>query len=175
MTAVAIIIEQANPVAKENRLIPPTMEQPEYNMFQREKMEKEYLHIFDRHSLGTTIWSPLASGILTGKYNAKNPPKNTRLEMEGMGWLKKKAMLESKLLKAEKLQLLAKKLSIPLPKLAIAWILKNPNVSTAILGASKPEQLKETLTSLEVLPLLTHEVMNAIEKILDTKPEQPEY
>ena len=162
-------------VAQKYNLIAPSMEQPEYNMFHRQKMEQEYLHLFTNHGLGTTIWSPLASGILTGKYSVKNPPKNTRLDMTGMDWLKKKVMQDDKLKKAEKLLVLANKLGVALPKLSIAWVLKNKNVSTAILGASKPEQLKETLSALEVLPLLTQEVLTAIEKILNNKPEQTEY
>ena len=162
-------------VAQKYNLIAPSMEQPEYNMFHRQKMEQEYLHLFINHGLGTTIWSPLASGILTGKYSVKNPPKNTRLDMTGMDWLKKKVMQDDKLKKAEKLLVLANKLGVALPKLSIAWVLKNKNVSTAILGASKPEQLKETLSALEVLPLLTQEVLTAIEKILNNKPEQTEY
>ncbi len=162
-------------VAQKYNLIPPTMEQPEYNMFQREKMEKEFLHLFTHHGLGTTIWSPLASGALTGKYSIKNKPKDTRLAMDGMEWLKKKVLIEHHLEKAEKMNLLAAKLGVSLPKLAIAWVLKNKHVSTAILGASKPEQLKETLTSLDVLPLLTEEVMMTIEGILNNKPRQAEF
>lgn len=161
--------------AEKYKLIPPTMEQPEYNLFHREKLEKEFLHLFEHHGLGTTIWSPLASGALTGKYSVKNPPKSTRLTMEGMDWLKKKVLQEEKLMKAEKLLRLSKKIGISLPQLAIAWVVKNKNVSTAILGASKPEQLKETLKSLEVLPLLSPEIMERIEKIVQNKPVQPEW
>jgi voltage-dependent potassium channel beta subunit len=162
-------------VAEKRNLIGPTMEQPEYNLFHREKMENEYLHLFNNHGLGTTIWSPLASGALTGKYSAKNPPKNTRLSMNGMEWLKTKILQEEKMKKADQLLLLSKDLQIPLPQLAIGWILKNKNVSTAILGASKPEQLKETLGSLECLPKLTKEVLEKIEKIVKNKPTQPEW
>lgn len=168
-------IMEAIYAAQKNHLIPPTMEQPQYNMFVRDKVEKDYLHIFNNHSLGTTIWSPLASGALTGKYNSKSIPKNTRLNIEGMDWLKKKVLKEDQLNTVEKLQKLAGKLNVSLPKLAIAWVLKNKNVSTAILGASKPEQLKETLTSLAVLPLLTYDVMESIEKILDNKPRLAEF
>ncbi len=162
-------------VAQKNNLIPPTMEQPEYNMFQREKMEKEFTHLFTHHGLGSTIWSPLASGALTGKYTSKSKPKNTRLGMDGLEWLSKKVLQAEHLAKAEKLALLAKQLNVSLPRLAIAWVLKNKYVSTAILGASKPEQLVETLTSLDVLPLLTEEVMLKIEKILQNKPKQAEF
>ncbi len=156
--------------AQKNNLIPPVMEQPQYNMFVREKMEKDYVHIFKHHSYGTTVWSPLASGALTGKYNQKSQPKNTRIKMEGMDWLKKRVMHKEQLEKVEKLQKLARELEISLPKLAIAWVLKNKNVSTAILGASKPEQLKETLTAIDILPLLTEKIMEKVELILENKP-----
>ncbi len=162
-------------VAQKFNLIGPTMEQPEYNLFHRNKMEHEFLHLFQNHGLGTTIWSPLASGALTGKYSSKNPPKNTRLNMSGMEWLKTKVLQEEKMKKADQLLALTKKLNLSLPQLAIAWVLKNKNVSTAILGASKPEQLKETLNSLQIVPLLTKEVMDAIEKIVKNKPIQPEW
>jgi len=168
-------IMEAIYAAQKNHLIPPTMEQPQYNMFVRDKVEKDYLPIFNNHSLGTTIWSPLASGVLTGKYNNKSLPKNTRLHLQDMDWLKKKVLQEDQLKKVEKLQKLALKLEVSLPKLAIAWVLKSKNVSTAILGASKTEQLKETLTSLDAIPLLTTEVMEAIEKILDNKPRIAEF
>lgn len=162
-------------VAKDYKLIGPTMEQPQYNMFERTKLEKDYLLLFRDHGLGTTIWSPLASGLLTGKYN-QNAPSDTRLSIEGMDWLKEKTLGDSsKIEKTQKLHELAKQLGTSLPKLSIAWCAKNPNVSTVILGASKPEQLKETLSSLEVLPLLTNEVMTQIEGILQNKPVLAQY
>lgn len=162
-------------VAKDYKLIGPTMEQPQYNMFERTKLEKDYLLLFRDHGLGTTIWSPLASGLLTGKYNNADP-KDTRLNIEGMDWLKERTLGDqSKIEKTKKLDALAKELGSTLPKLAIAWTVKNPNVSTTILGASKVEQLKETITSLEVVPLLTNEVMEKIEKILNNKPALAQY
>lgn len=162
-------------VAKDYKLIGPTMEQPQYNMFERTKLEKDYLLLFRDHGLGTTIWSPLASGLLTGKYNNADP-KDTRLHIEGMDWLKERTLGDqSRIEKTKKLDALAKELGTTLPKLAIAWTVKNPNVSTTILGASKVEQLKETLTSLEVVPLLTNEVMEKIEKILNNKPGLAQY
>jgi voltage-dependent potassium channel beta subunit len=159
--------------AEKNRLIGPTMEQPQYNMFERTKLEKDYMLLFRDFGLGTTVWSPLASGLLTGKYNSAMP-SDTRLTIEGMDWLKERTfgVDNSRLEKTKQLDKLAKDLGTSLPKLAIAWCVKNPNVSTAILGASKPEQLKETVTSLEVLPLLTSEVMDKIEEILKNKPLQ---
>lgn len=162
-------------VAKDYKLIGPTMEQPQYNMFERTKMEKDYLLLFKDYGLGTTIWSPLGSGLLTGKYNNADP-KDTRLHIEGMDWLKERTLGDqSRIEKTKKLDVIAKLLDTTLPKLAVAWTVKNPNVSTTILGASKVSQLKETLTSLSVVPLLTDEVMAKIETILDNKPIQPLY
>jgi voltage-dependent potassium channel beta subunit len=168
-------IMEAILVAQKYNLIAPIMEQPEYNMFNREKMEKEFLHLFNYHGIGTTIWSPLASGILSGKYSVKNPPKNTRLEMNGMEWLKTKILQKDKLAKAEKLIILAKKLNVSMPNMCIGWVLKNKHVSTAILGASKTEQLKETLSAINAQSIFTKEVINEIEKILDNKPLLPEW
>lgn len=168
-------IMQAYVFAERNRLIGPTMEQPQYNLFERTKMEKDYLLLFRDFGLGTTIWSPLASGLLTGKYNNGIPTDN-RLHIEGMDWLKERTLGdESRFAKIKSLAGIAAELNITLPKLAIAWCLKNPNVSTAILGASKPEQLKETLTSVEVLPLLTADVMTKIDTILNNQPIQAQY
>lgn len=167
-------IMEAIRVARQYNLIGPTMEQPQYNLLERHKMENEYLLLFKEYGLGTTIWSPLASGLLSGKYTS-GVTKDTRLELKGMEWLKDAVLNEEKLKKAEKLQGLADQLNIPLAKLSLAWCLKNPNVSTVILGASKTAQLKENLTTLEVLPLLTEEVMTAIEDIMQTKPHLPQF
>lgn len=167
-------IMEAHMVARENRLIGPVMEQPEYNMFHRHKVEVEFSQIYKTVGLGTTIWSPLASGVLTDKYLDKFP-EDTRMGMTGMEWLKNIALTEERIDKARKLNFLAKELGVSLAKLAIAWCLKNPNVSTAILGASKVHHLEETLQSLEVVPMITTEVSNQIEAILDNKPQHPEY
>jgi voltage-dependent potassium channel beta subunit len=161
--------------AERNRLIGPTMEQPQYNMFERTKLEKDYLLLFRDFGLGTTIWSPLASGLLTGKYN-NEMPEDTRLNIEGMDWLKERTLGDNtRIEKTRQMSAFAKELGTTLPKLAVAWCVKNPNVSTTILGASKPEQLKETLTSLEVVPLLTTDVMEKIETILQNQPTLPLY
>lgn len=163
-------IMQAFVFAERHHLIGPSMEQPQYNMFERTKMEKEFLLLFRDFGLGTTIWSPLASGLLTGKYNDGVPTDN-RLHIEGMGWLKDRALGDhSKIDKVKKITKLANDLGTSTALLALAWTIKNPNVSTAILGASKVEQLEENLKALEVLPLLTPRVMDKIESILKNKP-----
>ncbi len=165
-------IMEAHMVARDLRLIGPTMEQPQYNMFERAKMEVEYSQIFKTVGLGTTIWSPLGSGVLTDKYlNAF--PDDTRLGIEGLEWLKERSISPEKLEKTRALNNLANEMGTSLAKMAIAWCLKNPNVSSVILGASKPEQLKETLTSLDVLPSLNEEIMSKIEEILGNKPIAP--
>lgn len=165
-------IMEAIAVAKQYNLIGPTMEQPQYNLFERNKLENEYLHLFNNHGLGTTIWSPLASGILSGKYT-NSGVEGTRLGMEGLEWLKDRTLAQDRMDKAVALQNLANSLSVPLAQLAIAWCLKNPNVSTVILGASKTEQLQQNLKALEVVSVLTDEVMEQIEEIVQTKPELP--
>jgi voltage-dependent potassium channel beta subunit len=159
---------EAFEVARTQNLIAPTMEQPQYNLFWRERFEKEYAPVFAQHGLGTTIWSPLASGLLTGKYNDA-VPDDTRIHRNDLGWLKEKTIgSESgdKIAKSRKLAVLAEELGVSQACMSIAWCLKNPNVSTAILGASKLNQLEENLKALDVLPLLTDEVMQKIESIV---------
>lgn len=159
--------------AERNRLIGPTMEQPQYNLFERTKMEKDYLLLFRDFGLGTTIWSPLASGLLTGKYN-DGIPQDNRLHIEGMDWLKERTLGEgSRIEKTKKLTAFAKELGISVSQLSIAWTLKNPNVSTTILGASKTAQLTENLKALDCVSLLNEEVMLKIEEIVGNKPVQP--
>jgi voltage-dependent potassium channel beta subunit len=167
-------IMEAHYFAKANHLIGPTMEQPQYNMFERNKLENEYLTVFKNFGLGTTIWSPLASGVLSEKY-LNNMPADTRLSIEGMDWLKERSISEEKLQKVKGLNELAKSIGTSLPKLAIAWCLKNENVSTVMLGASKIDQLKETLTALEVAPMITEDLLLKIETILKNKPILPLY
>ncbi len=167
-------IMEAHRAAEKYRLIGPTMEQPQYNMFERNKLEKEYLDVFRTVGLGTTIWSPLASGLLTGKYNA-GIPKNSRFGLEGFDWLKDRWMLDENLKKVKKLSDFSDKLGVSTASLSIAWCLKNPNVSTVILGATKKQQLIDNLKSLEVLPILTQEVMDKIESIMKTKPTLPDF
>ncbi|MBL0329604.1 MAG: aldo/keto reductase [Bacteroidetes bacterium] len=170
-------IMEAYSIARQYGLTPPTMEQPQYNMFHREKFEVEFNKLYSEIGLGTTIWSPLASGLLTGKYN-NEIPKDTRFELANMEWLKKEALGEEgkeKIEKARILATLAKELDTNLPRLALAWCLKNKNVSTVITGASKVEQLKDNLQALEVVEKLTEEVLLSIETILNNKPKHPAY
>jgi len=167
-------IMEAHRVAEKYKLIGPAMEQPQYNMFERNKIDKEYLDIFRTVGMGTTIWSPLASGLLSGKYN-DGIPKKSRFALQGFDWLKDRWMLEDNIKKAKKLSDLANKLNITTAAMSIAWCIKNPNVSTAILGATKKQQLLENLKSLEALPLLNDEVMDKIEGIIKTKPTLPDF
>lgn len=162
-------IMEAHRIAQRDRLIGPTMEQPQYNLFEREKVESDYSQIYKNVGLGTTIWSPLASGLLSGKYN-DGIPKGSRFALEGFDWLKERWMMEDKLKKVKKLGELAAKLGISTAVLSIAWCISNPNVSTAILGATKKQQLLENLKALEAVSLLTPAVHEKIEKIMLNKP-----
>jgi aryl-alcohol dehydrogenase-like predicted oxidoreductase len=166
-------IMEAWAVARRENLIPPLMEQPHYNMFTRERVESDYARLYQEIGLGTTIWSPLDSGILTGKYN-QGIPKDSRLDLEGFDWLKEGYESEEgkeKILKVGQLMPIADELGCTMAQLALAWCLVNPNVSTVITGASKPEQVEENMASLKLVPKLTTEVMGRIEDILDNKPK----
>jgi len=167
-------IMEAHMFAKQNHLIGPIVEQPEYNMFTRHKVEVEFSQVYKTVGLGTTIWSPLASGILSGKYN-KDFPSETRQGMEGMDWLKEKNLTAERIDVVKKLSALAADLDMSLPVLGLAWCLKNPNVSTVILGASKEYQLTENLKSLDAKEKLSAEVMEEIELILSNKPVHPDH
>ena len=167
-------IMEAHRVAEHYRLIGPTMEQPQYNLFEREKIDKEYLDIFRTVGMGTTIWSPLASGLLTGKYN-EAIPKNSRFALAGFDWLKQRWVIDEKVKKVKKLSELANKSGVTTAALSIAWCIKNPNVSTAILGATKKVQLLDNLKALDAVEKLSPEVMEKIEGIMKTKPVLPEY
>ncbi len=167
-------IIEAHMVARQYNLIPPTMEQPQYNMLVRDKVEVEYSQIYKTVGLGTTIWSPLASGILTGKYN-NGVPEDARLNLDELSWLAEKNLQEEYFAKVRKLTDLASDLGISMPVLAIAWVLKNPDVSTAILGASKVYQLEENLKAGEAKKLLNDEVMQRIEDIMQNRPVHPPF
>ncbi len=167
-------IMQAHAVARREHLIPPTMEQPEYNMFARERVEREYWRLYREVGMGTTIFSPLASGLLTGKYN-DDIPGGTRAGMKAYSWLKDDIESETGKGQIEKVRQLTTEVAGPLgcttAQLALAWCLKNPNVSTVITGASKPSQVEENMRALAVTGQLDEEVMGRIETILANKPE----
>ncbi len=168
---------EAYGVARQYNLIPPTMEQPQYNMFHRYRFEVEYGRLYEAIGLGTTIWSPLASGLLTGKYN-DGIPEDTRVNLEGYEWLRE--MFESeewqaRLQKVRELVPIAEELGTTLPRLALAWCIKNPYVSTIITGASRISQVEENMQALDVAPQLTDDVMEKIEAVLDNKPEPMEF
>ncbi len=167
-------IMEAHMIAEKYHLIGPVMEQPQYNMLHREKVEVEYSQIYKTVGLGTTIWSPLASGYLTGKYiNASE--KNVRLKREELGWLADKLFTPENEQKVKNLITFAADHGFSLPQLGIAWCLKNENVSTVILGATKSTQLQETLKSADLVSKLTPEIMLEIEQILQNKPVHPQY
>jgi len=165
-------IRNALGIARQEHLVPPTMEQPQYNMFHRERMEKEYRGLFLDPGLGTTIWSPLASGLLTGKYS-DGIPKDSRLALESYAWLR--SMVESpegrtRLATVKRLEPMAKEMGATLAQLALAWCLANPNVSSVITGASRPEQVTENLKALDLVPRLDARMMARIDEILANRP-----
>ncbi len=157
-------IQEAYSAARQYNLIPPTMEQPQYNLFHRERFEKEYYKLYQNEvGLGTTIWSPLAGGLLTNKYANSIPEDSRAMAHEGTEWL------HARFTNEEARQRIGTNVTL----MSLAWCLKNPNVSSVILGASKIPQLQENLKALEVLPLMTDEVMNRIEDIMQNKPKVP--
>ncbi|MFO7655014.1 MAG: aldo/keto reductase [Candidatus Krumholzibacteriia bacterium] len=167
-------IREAWHVARREHLVPPLMEQPQYNMLSRERVEKEYASLYDDIGLGTTIWSPLASGLLTGKYNEGVPP-DSRLALESYSWLRDMVLgaeAEANIAKIRKLGELAGELGCTQAQLAIAWCLKNPRVSTVITGASRPEQVQENMKALDVAPRLDAAAMERIETILENRPSR---
>jgi voltage-dependent potassium channel beta subunit len=167
-------IMEANRIAEAYRLIGPAMEQPQYNLFERNKVDAEYLEIYKNVGLGTTIWSPLAAGLLTGKYN-DGIPEGSRFQIEGFEWLRDRWLMQEKINKVQQLGAIAKALKVSTASLSIAWCIKNPNVTTAILGATSKAQLLDNLTALDTAALLTPEIMEQIEGIVETKPKLPEY
>jgi voltage-dependent potassium channel beta subunit len=166
-------ILEAYHIARREHLIPPVMEQPQYHLFHRDRFEKEYAELYDWIGLGTTIWSPLAGGLLTGKYN-DGIPEGSRADLAGYEWLRPRFEgdePERKIAKVRRLEPIAAELGCTLAQLAIAWCLTNPHVSTVITGASKPEQVSENMKAAEVFEKLTPEVLEQIEKIVDNKPD----
>lgn len=170
-------IMEAYSVARQFNLIPPTMEQPQYNMLHRERFEVEYGRLYETIGLGTTIWSPLSLGVLTGKYN-DGVPDESRINLPGYEWIKDLFESEEgqiRLQKTRELTKIAAEMNVSMAKLALAWCVKNPNVSTVITGASKVSQVEENMKALDVVPLLTADVMEKIEVVLDNKPKPMDF
>ncbi len=164
-------IMRAHGIARELGLTPPQMEQPQYNMLHRDRVEKEYLPLYREIGLGTTIWSPLASGLLSGKYN-NGTPLGSRATLEGYEWLRKNVMTPRNIEKVKLLEPIAKELGCTMAQMGLAWCLKNPNVSTVITGASRPEQIVENMKALEAVPKLDPEIMERIEGVLGNEPKE---
>jgi voltage-dependent potassium channel beta subunit len=168
-------IRQAYELARREHLVPPVMEQPQYNMFHRQRVETEYRPLYRDVGLGLTTWSPLASGILSGKYN-DGIPEGSRLDTKGYEWLRERSLSEEgrgRLQKVRELAEVADELGCTVAQLALAWCLKNPDVSTVITGASRPEQVAQNMEALNVVAKLADEVMARLEEILDNKPAPP--
>ena len=168
-------IMEAHRVARRDNLTPPTMEQPQYNLFERNRVEDEYRDLYTGVGLGTTVWSPLASGVLTGKYN-QGIGSDGRLNLPGYEWLKEMYESEEGQAKIEKTRALsevAQDIGVPVHHLALAWCLKNPNVSTVILGASRTAQLVDNVKALDAIEKITTEVNERIENIVKNRPEDP--
>ncbi|CBW26260.1 putative aldo-keto oxidoreductase [Halobacteriovorax marinus SJ] len=166
-------ITEAYTLAERYHLTPPTVEQPQYNLLHRERVEREYSPLYEKYGMGTTTWSPLSSGILTGKYG-QGIPEGSRLSLEKFSWLKE--MYDTpegkvKLKIANELHELAIKKGLTLTHLSLAWCLKNQNVSSVILGASRLEQLEDNLKALDFIHLLDDELMESIEVITNNRPE----
>ena len=163
-------IVQAIEIAERHHLHKPVVEQPQYNMFERKRMEGDYTRFYKEYNYGSTIWSPLASGLLSGKYD-KGIPKDSRGALKGYEWLKNKLTDEQKLAKVAALEPIAKELGCTLSQLALAWCLKNPFVSTVITGASRVEQVHENMKASEVVDKITPEIMETIDMIFEVKKE----
>ncbi|MGZ2453722.1 voltage-dependent potassium channel beta subunit [Rhizobium ruizarguesonis] len=168
-------LTEAYAVARDLRITPPTMEQPQYNIFERQKVESDYLPLYDLMGLGTTIWSPLASGVLTGKYN-NGVPADSRMNLPGYEWLKEKWSSDAgraQLRQVGELAKLADEIGMSITHLALLWCLANRNVSTVILGASRASQLQDNLAALSHRQKMTSDVLERIDTIVGNKPEGP--
>jgi voltage-dependent potassium channel beta subunit len=161
-------VAEAIGIARQHNLIPPTMEQPQYHMFHRRRVESELAHLCDSYGIGLTTWSPLASGILSGKYN-DGIPAGSRASMENMAWVKE-SITEERVSKIRQLEGVAADLGISVAQLAIAWLLRRKEVSSVITGATKLSQLEDNIAAREAVDKLTNEVLERIEDILDNDP-----
>jgi voltage-dependent potassium channel beta subunit len=166
-------IVSAIEIAERHHLHKPVTEQPVYNLFSRQHFTREYERVYKDYGYGTTIWSPLASGLLTGKYS-QGIPADSRGALKGYDWLRDELTDKQKLAKVQALEPIAKDLGCTLSQLALAWCLKNPFVSTVITGASRVEQVHENMKATEVAPRLTPEILERIDQILEIKKEEEE-
>ena len=157
-------IRAAIEIAERHHLRKPVMEQPQYNLLERRRVEREYARLYDDHGLGLTIWSPLASGLLTGKY-LDGVPADSRAELAGYEWLRPRLVDPRSTDKVARIKGVADRLGVPMAQLAIAWCAANPHVSTVITGASRPEQVVQNFGAIDVLPLLTPAVMAELDEI----------
>lgn len=166
-------ITEAHRVADKLGLVGPICDQPQYNMFERERVEMEYRPLYAQFGTGLTIWSPLASGVLTGKYSGKKIPEGSRLSLKQYEFIKKRKFQDAdwQIERTDELKPIADELGCSLAQLAVAWCLRNEDVSTVLLGATKVHQLTENLAALEVLDKLTPDVLQRIEDVIKTKPD----
>ncbi|MCO5558487.1 hypothetical protein L7F22_012071 [Adiantum nelumboides] len=168
-------ITEAWAVASRLGLIGPAVEQPQYNLLARDRVEVEYAPLYQKYGLGLTIWSPLGSGVLTGKYSLNNPPPpDSRFALENYKNLASRKLVDEILTKVDELRPIAENLNVTLAQLAIAWCVKNEHVSTVITGATKEQQVVENMESLKIVDLLTEDIVDKIERIVKSKPKKPE-
>jgi voltage-dependent potassium channel beta subunit len=164
-------IMEAWQIADKHHLHKPVMEQPQYNLLVRERVEREYARLYKDIGLGITTWSPLASGLLTGKYN-DGIPVDSRVMLKGYEWLKTSVTDPKRIKIVKDLVPVAAELGVSMAQMSLAWCIKNPNVSTVITGASRAEQVRENMKAVNVAEKLTPEVMQRIREILGDKPEE---
>ncbi|MEA4811564.1 MAG: aldo/keto reductase [Anaerolineaceae bacterium] len=165
-------IAQATAIAEAHGWLPPSMEQAEYNLLQRQRVEKEFLPLYEHPGIGLTTYSPLASGVLSGKYNGGAVPEGSRATVPAYQWMRESVLKPEKIATAERLAPIAADLGFSLAQMSLAWLLKNPHVSSVITGASRPEQLIENMKAIEVLPLLNAEILDRINNALETYHEE---
>lgn len=168
-------ITEACSIAQRLDLVGPIVEQPEYNLLNRHKVENEYLPLYTNYGIGLTTWSPLASGVLSGKYSVGSPPPpDSRFALENYKNLATRSLVEDVLVRVDGLKPIAKELGVSLAQLSIAWCAINPNVSSVITGSSKESQIKENMKAIDVIPKLTPAVLEKIEAVVQSKPKRPD-
>ncbi|KAG9145696.1 hypothetical protein Leryth_026576 [Lithospermum erythrorhizon] len=165
-------ITEACEISKRLDLVAPIVEQPEYNLLARHKVEVEYLPLFSNYGIGLTTWSPLASGVLTGKYKSGSIPPDSRFALENYKNLASRSLVDDVLKKVDGLKPIADELGVPLSQLAIAWCASNPNVSSVITGATKLSQIEENMKAVNVIPMLTPSILERMEAVVKSKPKR---